>query len=254
MGWHDAFAMRRFWLVFAAFVALSRLAHAQTEPTDCAAAVLAAERSRATPPGLLERIATVESGRLLAGETRPRAWPWTIDVDGRGVFFESKAAAVAGVQEALAAGGRLIDVGCMQVNLQMHPGAFRSLEAAFDPAVNANYAAGYLRRLFAQSGGDWDVAVGLYHSHTPWLGAVYRDRVAALGRGLLSGIGGPQSLYIRVMRQGRMRLPTTGGTLLVNINRQPSGPRRRRPTPCQVAAAFAPDMAVPLRVPGCRVR
>ena len=32
-------------------------------------------------------------------------------------------------------GVRLMDVGCMQVNLQMHPDAFPSLDAAFDPAA-----------------------------------------------------------------------------------------------------------------------
>jgi len=96
------------------------------------------------------------------------------------------------------------------------------------------------------------VAVGLYHSHTSWLAAGYCEKVAVLGHDLASGVGGPEPLYVRVMRQGRVRLTTAGGGgLLVNVNRQPGGAGRRRATACQVAAAFAPDMAVPPRVPGC---
>ena len=198
------------------------LARAATGPDECAAAVAAAERSHATPPGLLARIATVESGRVLAGDTQPRPWPWTIDVDGRGLFFDSKAAAVAGVRQAIAAGAHWIDVGCMQVNLQMHPDAFRSLEDAFDPAINADYAAGDLRRLFGETG-DWEMAVGLYHSHTPWLGAAYRDRVAAIGHSVLTGRATPA--YVRVMRQGRVLLATRGSVLY--SLRQMSGRQQR---------------------------
>ena len=219
----------------------------------CRPALLAAEREEGTPPGLLERIARVESGRLTDGERTPRPWPWTVDAGGAGAFYATKADAVAAVRKAQTLGVGSIDVGCMQVDLQMHPGAFRSLEEAFDPAANADYAARYLRQLHAEAWGDWDVAVGLYHSHTPEIAAAYRDRVAGIGHGLLSGIGGPEPLYLRLMRQGRMRLPTAGGgVLLVNAGRQPRGLGRPRATACEVAAAFAPDMAVPFRVRGCR--
>ena len=240
-------------IVLALIVLLAPAARAQ--PADqCAPALRTAERTWNTPLGLLDRIALVESGRLLPGGAV--AWPWTIDVGGRGAYFDSKAAAIAAVQQAQAAGVRSIDVGCMQVNLAIHPGAFRSLDEAFDPAANADYAARYLSALNREAG-DWDVAVGLYHSHTPELAAEYRSRVAALGHGLLTGVGGPQPLWVRVLHQGRVRLAMAGGgSLLVDINRQPGRPGRRRATPCQVAAAFAPDMApslgrAPFRVAGC---
>jgi len=245
-------------LVLSTFILLLAPA-ARAQPADqCAPALHTAEHNWNTPPGLLERIALVESGRLLPGGSAV-AWPWTIDVAGRGAYFDTKAAAIAAVQQAQAAGLRSIDVGCMQVNLAIHPGAFRSLDEAFDPAANADYAARYLSAL-DQEAGDWDVAVGLYHSHTPELAAEYRGRVAALGHGLLTGLGGPQPLWVRVLHQGRVRLAMAGGgTLLVDINRQPGRPGRRRATPCQVAAAFAPDMApslgkAPFRVTGCPAR
>ena len=232
---------------------LATPAQAQPAP-ECAPALQTAELTWNTPPGLLQRIALVESGRLLP--TGAVAWPWTIDVAGRGAYFDTKAAAIAAVQQAQAAGIRSIDVGCMQVNLSIHPDAFRSLDEALDPAANADYAARYLTALNREAG-DWDVAVGLYYSHTPDLAAEYRGRVAALGHGLLTGMGGPQPLWVRVLHQGRVRLAMAGGgTLLIDINRQPGRPGRHRPTPCQVAAAFAPDMApgfgrAPFRVAGC---
>ncbi|HCF18886.1 MAG TPA: hypothetical protein DEV96_12760, partial [Rhodospirillum rubrum] len=55
------------------------------------------------------------------------------------------------------------DVGCMQVNLRYHGGAFDSLEEAIDPAANVAYAASFLRRLFDDTN-DWAEAVTAYHS------------------------------------------------------------------------------------------
>ena len=95
-----------------------------------------------------------------------------------GRYFASKTEAIAAVRDIQAAGGQSIDVGCMQVNLMHHPGAFATLEDAFDPARNAAYAARFLRSLFASTG-DWGTAIGGYHSRTPGRGEAYRDRVVA---------------------------------------------------------------------------
>ena len=60
------------------------------------AAIQAAQARYAIPPGLLGSIAKVESGRPVATLTDIRPWPWTIDADGTGMFFDTKAEAVAG--------------------------------------------------------------------------------------------------------------------------------------------------------------
>jgi soluble lytic murein transglycosylase-like protein len=73
---------------------------------------------------------------------------------------------------------RSIDVGCLQVNLMYHPEAFASLEAAFDPRGNANYAARFLNSLYGGSK-DWASAIAAYHSETPALGDAYRVLVMA---------------------------------------------------------------------------
>lgn len=216
----------------------------------CAAAIGVAEARHHLPAGLLGTIAKVESGRPITAMGDVRAWPWTIDADGKGLFLDSKAAAVAWVAQAPTRGVRFIDVGCMQVNLQWHPDAFRSLEDAFDPAANADYAARLLLALRAEAGGDWNVAVGLYHSHTPELAAQYRDRVAAVGAGIVTGIGGPEPLYQRALRQGTLHLALAGGGNLVLHVRQPAE-RRQRLDACRVAGMLGPYLSAPARLRGC---
>ncbi len=144
----------------------------------CRQAVAWAERGEAIPAGLLGAIGRVESGRRDAASGDVTPWPWTIDVEGQGHFYQSKAEAVAAVRQFQAQGARSIDVGCMQVNLLHHPDAFPSLEAAFDPDTNASYAARFLRQLYGQTG-DWGRAAAMYHSATPELGAEYKSKVMA---------------------------------------------------------------------------
>ncbi len=146
--------------------------------TLCEGAATDAESGRRLPIGLLPALAQVESGRPdAAGTVRP--WPWTIDVEGQGQFFATKAQAVAAVRALQAAQIRSIDVGCLQVNLLHHPAAFASLEQAFDPTTNARYAARFLDALHGRYG-SWQSAIAAYHSETPLLGAAYRARVLAI--------------------------------------------------------------------------
>ena len=144
----------------------------------CRAAILQAERSTHVPDRLLDAIAVVESGRRdpVSGAVYP--WPWTINAEGVGHFYASKAEAIAAVQEFQARGIRSMDVGCMQVNLQYHPEAFATLDQAFDPVANAAYAARFLQQLYNQTNA-WPLATAAYHSFTPDLGADYARKVLA---------------------------------------------------------------------------
>ncbi|MBB5695621.1 lytic transglycosylase domain-containing protein [Muricoccus pecuniae] len=143
----------------------------------CRAAIASAEREYGLPAGLLAAIGRVESGRRdpVTGETGP--YPWTMNAEGAGKYFPGKAEAVAEVRQLRAGGMRIIDVGCMQINLHHHPNAFSSIEEAFDPMANARYAARFLSELKAASG-DWMTAAGHYHSHTPSRAEAYRAQVA----------------------------------------------------------------------------
>ncbi len=152
-------------------------AAAPVDPNSCAPALDAAEREAALPSRLIHTIALVESGRLLPGGVR--AWPWTVNVGGAGLYFDSKAEAVREVVMLQSLGVKSIDVGCMQVSLLYHPDAFASLDEAFDPAANARYASRFLKALHGQLG-DWPRAAAAYHSQTPDIGADYERRVMAL--------------------------------------------------------------------------
>jgi hypothetical protein len=202
----------------------------------CAVALRQAEQRHHLPANLLETIAKAESGRPITSLTDIRPWPWTIDADGTGLFLDSKAAAIAWMHQQTARHG-FIDVGCMQVDLHYHPNAFASLEDAFDPADNADYAARLLTELYhGEAGNNWDIAVGLYHSHTPILAAQYRDRVALIGAGVLKGVLAGVPLYVRAIRQGTLRLALGGGrTALLNVHRQPAARSRHPYTACQIA-------------------
>ena len=143
----------------------------------CREAIKQAEKEEGIPKGLLASIAQVESSRLDAvGRRRP--WPWTVDIDGAGYFFSTRKQAVDSTRRALKRGATAVDVGCLQVDLEQHPDAFRTLEEGFDPVINAQYAAQFLRRLQERSH-DWTLAVGFYHSKTTSLAISYRKLVAA---------------------------------------------------------------------------
>ncbi len=156
------------------------LAQAPTE-MSCREAGAEAERVWELPGGLLAAIGQVESGRA-DGANGVSAWPWTINAAGKGRHFESKSEAIRAVALLRARGARSIDVGCFQINLMFHPGAFMSLDEAFAPRSNALYAAKYLTEL-QQRTGSWEGAIGAYHSATPGVGDAYRARVLAAWSG-----------------------------------------------------------------------
>jgi hypothetical protein len=151
-------------------------------PRDlCADAVAGQEKRAGIPDRLLTAISLVESGRWDAEAGKGTAWPWTVTAQGKGRFFPTKAAAIAAVRRLQAQGVKSIDVGCMQVNLHYHPDAFPSLGAAFDPALNAAYAAKFLTAL-KKDHGSWQRAVQHYHSSTPEKRIPYQRKVYAAWR------------------------------------------------------------------------
>jgi hypothetical protein len=144
----------------------------------CRQAIAAAERAHGIPANLLAAVARVESGRRDEATGTFNPWPWTINMDGQGSFYDTKAQAVAAATAMRAHMTRSIDVGCMQISLAFHPDAFASLMQAFDPPANADYGARYLAQLFEKTG-SWPKAVELYHSATPELGLDYQRKVYA---------------------------------------------------------------------------
>ncbi len=184
--------------VLALLLAAATPAAAAEDPFACVRQTIAVEHAGGLPDGILQAMATVESGRPAGRADILVPWPWTINADGKPYFLASKAEAIATAARLRRDGARDIDVGCMQISLTSHPGAFRSLDEAFDPAANVRAGAAFLRRLEAESR-DTLTAVGDYHSRTPDLRDEYRDRVVAMWRDLGRGM-------VR-LRPGRGHIP-----------------------------------------------
>ncbi len=168
------------------------LAQAMMESGDvCQAAGTQAERANNIPAGMLVAIGRVESGRRhpATGVTVP--WPWTINAAGTGRMFDSAIEAIEATRMLRAGGMASIDVGCFQVNLMHHAGAFPSLDRAFDPQTNADYAARFLLSLKERTG-SWEEAIAAYHSSTPALGGPYRDKVLGRWAGTPGGSAPPR--------------------------------------------------------------
>ena len=145
----------------------------------CGPIIAATEHTQGIPARLLTAISFAESGRRDDEGGEIIAWPWTINAEGEGRFFATKAAAIAAVKKLRARGVTSIDVGCMQVNLHHHPDAFASLDDAFDPEHNVAYAAQFLKELKDDTR-SWTTAIGYYHSTTRALNMPYRNKVYRL--------------------------------------------------------------------------
>jgi hypothetical protein len=107
------------------------------------------------PVPLLRAIAKVESG----------VKPWTLNIAGRGYWYESKDGALAAARAALRQ-GLSVDVGMMQINSFWLRKYGISPEAALDPLANVYFGAWILRQELDRLG-DMRAAIGSYHSPKP---------------------------------------------------------------------------------------
>lgn len=141
------------------------------------------EKRMKFPENTLLALGIQESGRILKKYKRPIAWPWAVNLEGKGHYFESKKEAVDFVKQNIREGKRNIDVGCMQVNLKHHPRAFRSIEKAFSPKYNIGYAADFLSKKYKQTK-SWSKAIAHYHSSNEEKGRNYKNKVFTIANNI----------------------------------------------------------------------
>lgn len=159
----------------------------------CDLATQSASVDHGVPLAVLAALMLTESGRKQGHRLRP--WPWTINMEGAGHWFDTQADARAFVDTHFRRGARSFDVGCFQVNYKWHHQGFASIDEMFDPLANARYAARLMRALFVELG-SWDKAAGAYHSRTPELAERYRSRfmqhhARITSDGTVSDLSGP---------------------------------------------------------------
>jgi hypothetical protein len=170
-------------LTACSFFLTAPLAMAATPGEICDIAAQQAAKDSSVPLSVLKSIARVESGQTRDGKFSP--WPWTINYDGKGYFFETQNEALNFSNNLLQQGILKFDVGCFQINLRWHAKNFLSIENAFDPTANAAYAARFLQQLYQQHG-TWEVAVASYHSRTEVYANAYLKKVKAAWENLHS--------------------------------------------------------------------
>ena len=209
------------------------------------------ERQQGIPRQLLFAVASTESGRWHKGAGVALPWPWTVNAEGKGYYFQNKSEAVAAVARFRAQGISSIDVGCMQINLKYHPDAFSSLTQAFDPERNVGYAANFLKNNYTELQ-SWRSAVAAYHSRNPELGNNYFALVKKNWRRaieLVSTTGHTASPYVRVAgQQTQIRLADlspASGTQPTTINEAnlPADVAMAQPAPQPVAIEETPKPA-----------
>lgn len=128
---------------------------------------------------LLTTISSVETGRWNPKLKRNTAWPWTINAQGKGRFFATKAEAIREAKRLIASGVKSFDVGCMQINMLYHGDAFANIEEAFEPEKNVEYGAKFLKNLYSSRGKDWMKAAMAYHSSVPSKAQRYKKRIVS---------------------------------------------------------------------------
>ena len=195
----------------------------------CESAALSAARRTGVPVDVLRAISLTETGRKLGGELRP--WPWTVNMEGAGSWFNDRQAAQAYVHQHKGRGARSFDVGCFQLNFRWHGEAFSSIEEMFDPGANADYAARFLKELYAEFG-DWSLAAGAYHSRTPKFAKKYRARFDRIRKSL----DGP----LRSTRQQQEQAASPAPEIAELVARQNTYPLLQRRTAAAAMASLVP--------------
>lgn len=114
------------------------------------------------PSTVLYAVASQESNRKINDQVY-RPWPWTLNVAGKGYYYETQEAACRALHIALAAHNpKRVDVGIAQINLGWNPDIFSTPCEGLDPYRNLQAASRLLRQHY-ESSGSWTVATGLYH-------------------------------------------------------------------------------------------
>lgn len=136
------------------------------------------------PVGLLYAIALAESGKTLASKSGQRPWPWTLNIAGEGVYFNSRWEAWRALDRSLRAGQDSVDIGLMQINWHFHRQRLGNSWLALEPYHNLSVGAEILKDCYKRRR-DWWASVGCYHAPSDKPRAKrYRTRVVALWREL----------------------------------------------------------------------
>jgi soluble lytic murein transglycosylase-like protein len=157
------------------------LAYAQ-EANLCEKEMKRAASKYKVPLGILFAVGLTETG--INGNLHAYA----LNLEGSTVYSLNKEQAIERFHTARAAGKKLIDVGCMQLNYHYHGDRFSSVADMLDPHRNVGYAAKFLAELREREG-SWTLAVARYNAGKNNNPAQKRYVCRVLDRLVKSGFG-----------------------------------------------------------------
>lgn len=197
--------------LFAGIVPAPAFAASPQVSALCDLAARRAARDQGVPLDVLRAITRTETGR--GGKQGLQPWPWTVNMEGAGKWFQTEDEARAYVFSHFKRGARSFDVGCFQINFKWHGQAFNSIDQMFDPVANAQYAARFLRDLHNEFG-DWSKAAGAYHSRTP----TYANRYTARFDRVRAQLKPVETVAALPVERTRQRATFTAPQPLVNLH------------------------------------
>ena len=131
------------------------------------------------PYTVLYAVALTESAKKIRTPAVYRPWPWTLNIAGRGYFFDTRLSAWQALMAWLGKGRRSVDIGLMQVNWRYHKKRLGTPWQALDPYHNLRVGAGILKDCYTTRQ-DWWTSVGCYHAPSnPQRAHQYRRRVVS---------------------------------------------------------------------------
>ncbi len=157
------------------------LAQAQ-EANLCEREMTQAASKYKVPLGILYAVGLTETG------IKGNLHAYALNLEGTTVYSLNKEQAIERFHTARAAGMKLIDVGCMQINYYFHGGSFSSVSDMLNPRRNVDYAAKFLAELKEREG-SWTLAVARYNAGKNNNPAQKRYVCRVLDRLVKSGFG-----------------------------------------------------------------
>lgn len=166
-------------VLFAVLLAVSSAAQALT---DIPGAYQYFAAKHQVPSDVLFAVCLQESGKQWQDKHLP--WPWTLNIAGKGVYYETQAEAQHQLLQVINGGSCRVDIGLCQVHWCAHKKNFNAPTQLLNPYINLAYAAKLIRSEYdytqRQGNADWWIAVGRYHSPgNLTLASRYRERVKA---------------------------------------------------------------------------
>jgi len=132
------------------------MAHANKIPS----AYLTVAQNAGIPPEVLYAVALTESG-ISKGQY---AWPWTLNIAGRGRYFKTRDDACLALAQALKiTSAKRVDIGLGQINYGYHGHRVNNPCELLEPNLNLSITADLLKSHYCSHEG-WLMAIGRYHS------------------------------------------------------------------------------------------